>query len=188
MPNHPIARVERALTIAASTMAIMGGLVLTAIILMMVGSISGRALSGIDWVRGIDALDWIRPVRGDFELVEVGTAVAVFSFLPYCQLMRGNVTVDFFVHNAPARVKAALSALGNIAFTIVAVLIAWQINNALVEKSTASWVETTMILQMPVWWGYVPSVGSLALLVMVCVFTVVRSVYEALGPGEPPLS
>lgn len=187
-PDHAFDRVERGLLVVTGAVAIGGGLVLTAILVMVVGSITGRELGGLSWIRGIDALDWIGPVRGDFELVEVGCAIAVFSFLPYCQMVRGNVTVDFFVHNAPPRLKAALAALGNLAFTAVALLIAWQLTNALVEKSTASWVETSMILQMPVWWGYVPAVASLALLVAVCAFTVVRSVREALGPGEPSLS
>ena len=49
-----------------------GGCMLSALALLSVVSISGRALS----VAGLG------PVPGDFELVEAGTALAVFCFLP----------------------------------------------------------------------------------------------------------
>ena len=48
------------------------------IALMSVASIVGRALSGLGLGLG--------PVPGDFELVEAGTALAVFCFLPWCHL------------------------------------------------------------------------------------------------------
>ncbi len=53
-------------------MAWFGSLVLVLIALMSVASIVGRALAGFG----------LGPVPGDFELVEVGTALAVFCFLP----------------------------------------------------------------------------------------------------------
>ena len=39
-------------------------------------------------------------IAGDFEIVEIGCAVAVSLFLPYCQLNKGNVIVDFFTLKA----------------------------------------------------------------------------------------
>ena len=41
-----------------------------------------------------------RPFPGDFELTEMGVAVAAFSFLPYCQLTGANVTADIFTSGA----------------------------------------------------------------------------------------
>ncbi len=41
-------------------------------------------------------------VPGDFELVQMATAVAAFCFLPYCQLRRGNIFVDTLHHEAAA--------------------------------------------------------------------------------------
>ena len=46
------------------------------------------------------------PIPGDFELAQIGTAVAVFAFLPYCQVVRGNIVVDTFTAQSagtPAR-------------------------------------------------------------------------------------
>ena len=36
------------------------------------------------------------PFSGDFELTEMGVAVASFAFLPYCQLTFANVSADVF--------------------------------------------------------------------------------------------
>ncbi|NNL36424.1 MAG: TRAP transporter small permease, partial [Silicimonas sp.] len=61
-------------------LAIVAGLVLTAMAIVTVISINGRSLI---WAG-------LAPVPGDFELVEIGCAVAVFGFLPYCHLYRGH--------------------------------------------------------------------------------------------------
>ena len=57
----------------ARLMAWFGAAVLTALAALTVASIAGRALSGFG----------LGPVPGDFELVEAGTALAVFAFLPW---------------------------------------------------------------------------------------------------------
>ena len=43
----------------------------------------------------------LRPINGDFEMVQMATAIAVFSFLPYCQARRGNIVVDTFTSWLP---------------------------------------------------------------------------------------
>ena len=65
-----------------------GALVLTALATISVLSIVGRAF----------AFAGLGPIRGDFELVEAGTALAVFCFLPWCHLRRGHATVDMLCH------------------------------------------------------------------------------------------
>ena len=77
----------RALMALSRAVAIAGGLILTALTILSVGSILARVLLS-------------RPLPGDFELVEMGCGIAVFAFLPYCHLKRGNVIVDFFTLKA----------------------------------------------------------------------------------------
>ena len=91
--------VGRALHRLAAALAVAGGLVLVALIVMTCLSIAGRAM-------------FSAPLPGDFELVEIGCAVAVFAFLPYCQITGGNVVVDFFTARARPRTKAALDLMG----------------------------------------------------------------------------
>src|SRR3546814_5046218 len=56
---------------AITAWALLGGLVLVAVVLINVLSVIG----GVVW----------RPFPGDFEMTEIGIAVAAFAFLPYCQ-------------------------------------------------------------------------------------------------------
>jgi TRAP-type C4-dicarboxylate transport system permease small subunit len=119
------------------------------------------------------------PIPGDFELVEVGMAVAIFSFLPYCQIVRGNVIVDLFTAKASPRTQALLDAAGNLIYTGIAALLTWR--GALGGLEVRGYGETTMVLRVPVWLGYVPAVLCLAFLTLVCAYTVWRSLREARG-------
>ena len=152
----PPGRFGRALHKLAAGLAVAGGLVLVALIVMTCLSIAGRVL-------------FSAPVPGDFELVEIGCAVAVFAFLPYCQITGGNVVVDFFTARAQPRTKALLDLLGNLAFTAIAGLIAWRA--ALGLADLRRYQETTMVLGLPLWWGFVPVVFSAAVLALVSAYT-----------------
>ena len=77
-------------------LAYFGGFILAIIAVVTVASIIGRALLPFG----------LGPIKGDFEIVEIGCAIAVFSFLPLAQLRRGHVTVDIFVSALPARARA----------------------------------------------------------------------------------
>src|SRR5918996_4410891 len=162
----------RTLHRAATGIALIGGAILFALTLLTVISVAGRALLSA-------------PIPGDFELIEIGMAVAIFSFLPYCQIVRGNVIVDLFTSKATPRTKALLDGVGNLLFTAIAALLTWRV--ALGGLEIRSYGETTMVLQVPVWWGYVPAVAFLAFLTIVCAYTVWRSVLEYRGhPVEAP--
>ncbi|MGH6902063.1 MAG: TRAP transporter small permease subunit, partial [Geminicoccaceae bacterium] len=82
----------RALHLTATAVALIGGAILFALTLLTVVSVAGRAV-------------FSAPIPGDFELVEVGMAVAIFAFLPYCQIVRGNVIVDLFTAKASPRTR-----------------------------------------------------------------------------------
>jgi TRAP-type C4-dicarboxylate transport system permease small subunit len=159
-------RVGRVLYRAATGVAVFGGLVLFALTLLTVISVVGRAA-------------FSAPIPGDFELVELGMAVAIFSFLPYCQIVRGNVIVDLFTAKASRRTRALLDVIGNLLFTAIAALLTWRV--AIGGLEIRSYNETTMVLQVPVWWGYVPAVAFLAFLTVVCAYTVWRSALEYRG-------
>jgi TRAP-type C4-dicarboxylate transport system permease small subunit len=140
---------------------------------MTVISITGRALVG---VFDFYPFDRFGPVPGDFELVSAGCAVAVCAFLPWCQLNRGHVTVDVFLSAASERTKAVLTLVGNILMTVATILIAWRIQLGLADK--LSYNETTMILQMPVWYGYAGAVAGLWIFALTSAYTVWRSINE----------
>jgi TRAP-type C4-dicarboxylate transport system permease small subunit len=143
--------------------AAVGGLSLLGIIVLTVASVVGREL-------------FDTPVSGDFELVEIGCAVAVFSFLPYCQLVRGNVVVDLFTESASLPTRAALELAGNLMFTVIAAVLTWRL--VLGGIDLATYHEETMVLRVPAWWGFVPGALAMTLLTVVCAYTSWRSAAE----------
>ncbi len=162
----------------SSGLAILGGLALSAVTIMSVVSILGR------WAVGSKApvLDRLGPIPGDYELVSMGAGFAVFSFLAWCQFNRGHVTVDIFVSRLGPRGLAWLAAITNAVLTVVVTLIAWQHWLGTLDKYRFG--ETTTILQIPVWWGYAGGLLGIWLFALVCLYTVWRSLNEALGAGE----
>ncbi|WP_245615585.1 TRAP transporter small permease [Afifella pfennigii] len=156
----------------AQVFAVLGGLVLLAVTVMTVLSITGRALTTLG----------LGPVPGDFELVEAGVAFAVFAFLPWCHFRRGHVTVDILVERFGPRGLAAFALLGNLLMTAAAALIAWRLGAGLQDR--IAYGDTTFILQFPLSWPYAASLFGAWLFVLTAAYTVWRSLNELLGEGE----
>ena len=169
-PSARTGPLGRALHGLCAGLAVLGGGVLVALIVITCVSIAGRVI-------------FSAPIPGDFELVEIGSAVAVFAFLPYCQIARGNVVVDIFTARASARAKAIMDLAGNLAFTAIAGLITWRA--ALGGLDLHRYGETTMVLGVPLWWGFVPAVFCAAVLTVVCAYTAWLSGREVLTGRSP---
>jgi TRAP-type C4-dicarboxylate transport system permease small subunit len=154
---------RRAIELTAKAFAFAGGAVLVAMLFMSVASIAGRAVLG-------------RPIQGDFELVQLGCAVSVAAFLPWCQLARANIFVDFFTKWLPTRAQAALDALGALLLAMVMALVAWRAGLG----AQAVWAsgETAMISRYPQWIGYAAIVPSLALTSVVALYTAWESLFD----------
>lgn len=152
-----------AITAAVTGWALAGGALLLAVVLVNVASVLGGYLG--------------LPLPDDFELTEMGVAIAVFAFLPYCQLTDANVTADIFTARASAPVLAGLRALAAIlAFGFGAILV-WRMGLGMLDQRGYGY--TTTILQIPIWWAFVPILISLVLLVAAAVLTLIRSLHEA---------
>ena len=181
--RSPLAPLERLLLRASQGIAVFGGAILLIMTLLTLYSVIGRYLSGN--LPEFALWSWWRPIRGDFELVEFGTAVAILSFFPYTQMVRGNVLVDFFTANANPRFKAAMSVFSNALYTVLAGLFTWRMALGTHDLLTASFQQTTMLLRLPLWWGFMLATILFGLLTLTCLFTALRSVLEMLGEGEP---
>ncbi len=151
-------------------MSWLGALVLALLALISVFSIVGRSLSGYG----------LGPVPGDFELVEAGTALAVFCFLPWAHLRRGHATVDLFWRRYPSAMQRVLNVLADGLMLAVWLLLVWRMGVATLDYRGNG--EVSFILQMPVWWGYAASLVPAAL---GCVAYLWR-LLETLGLAQPP--
>lgn len=147
----------------ARALAIAGGIVLVAVTLLTVVSITGRALISIG----------LSPVPGDFELVEAGVGFAIFAFLPWCQLVRGHASVDLFTSFFPDNVNRFIDLAAEVLMTLVITLIAWRLWYGMLDKMRYG--ETTFILQFPVWWPFAACMVAAVVAVIVSVYiTIVR--------------
>lgn len=149
--------------------ALAGGVLLLAIVLMTTWS----AFSGVVFAR---------PFPGDFELTEVGVAIAAFAFLPYCQLTGANVTADIFTAGAGPRLVAMLSTLAAAIAFGFSLLLLWRMQAGLVDYR--EYVETTAILQIPLWMAFVPILASLALLAVAALISLSEAVEDLRRAGR----
>jgi TRAP-type C4-dicarboxylate transport system permease small subunit len=122
--------------------AIVGGIVLVALTLMVVASVTGRAMIGLG----------LGPVPGDFELVEVGVGIAIFFFLPWCYLRGGHATVDLLYMHMPGWFKKGIDLFSDVVMLLVWLVLTWKLGEGMLEKK--EYMETTFILQMPLWWAF----------------------------------
>jgi TRAP-type C4-dicarboxylate transport system permease small subunit len=67
-----------------------------------------------------------RPILGDVELVQFGIALAISLGLPWCQLRRGNIIVDFFTARASQRTRSRLDRIGALLLALVMALMSWR--------------------------------------------------------------
>lgn len=162
---------------AARFMAIVGGLVLCALIVLTCVSILGRSLNTLGHTEFVAALSdrlaqfltRFGPINGDFELLEAGVAFAIFAFLPICQRHSSHATVDVFTNALPRRMNQALRAFWEIVLTGAMILITWRLFEGLQGKMTNG--ETTYLLEFPVWWSYGLSFVAAVVASLVGVYT-----------------
>ena len=144
----PMYGVDRVLQRLCDASATVGGIVLVAIASVTVVSVIGRAFFSY-------------PILGDVELVQLGCAVVVASFLPYTQFRHANIIVDFFTSNVSEKTQSKLDAFGTLLYTLVMALVAWRVAVGGVDIKAAQ--ETSMLMALPLWIPYMLMVPGLVL-------------------------
>ena len=140
-----------------SVWALVGGLILLSVVSLNIGSIIG----GIVLIH----------VPGDFELTQIGVAVAVFCFLPYCQLHRHNVTADIFTFWANNKTVLLLRIGGAVVALLFSILLLWRMTDGMLDQKKYDY--TSAILQFPVWIAFIPILISLWLLGIASIMTII---------------
>ena len=138
----------KVLSLLARACAVLAGVILTAITLVTCVSLIGRNTIGTTLV-------------GDYELTAAAAGAAVALFMPWCQLKRDNIIVDFFTARASARTNDLLDRFGALLLGAVMVLLAWR--TAVGGISAFRSNSTTMMLGFPEWIVYAAMVPPLVL-------------------------
>ena len=152
----PTDRLGRALYAVTKVFALVGGLVLVAMTVMSLVSVVGRAA-------------FSKPLPGDYELIQLGCAIAVSAFLPLCQMRGGHVIVDFFTAKSRPEVRAALDTLGALLVGLAAAVFAWRLTAGAIGLHQAN--DQSTILEIPTWYAVALMVPSFALFALTGLYT-----------------
>lgn len=136
----------------ARTCAVLAGVLLTGITLMTCVSLIGRNTTG--WT-----------IVGDFELSGSAAGAAIALFMPWCQMRRGNIIVDFFTTKASQATNRALDRLGALVLAVCMGLLAWR--SAIGGLSAWNSGSGSMMLGFPDWIVYVCMVPPLVLTALI---------------------
>ncbi|RVU44505.1 TRAP transporter small permease [Rubrivivax rivuli] len=153
----------RLLSTLARLCAVLAGVLLTVITLMTCASLIGRNTTG--WT-----------LVGDFELSGAAAGAAIALFMPWCQVRRGHILVDFFTSRASAATQSALDRVGALLLGLVMALLAWRTTlGGLNAWNTQS---TTMMMGLPEWIVYAGMVPPLALTALIALLQALRGFDE----------
>ena len=162
---------ERAANWLARLLAYAGGAVLLVLILLNTISIIGRVFVPLEIGIG--------PIRGIYDITEIGMAAAIFAFLPWAQMQDAHAKVDLFRSAIPGVMDNFLQFLFAIAMLVVAIYGTWRMYLGMDDKFYYG--ETTLIAQIPVGWGYAAGMVGAVGFIIVAAFCVVRALRRMIG-------
>tara|TARA_B100000959_G_scaffold102331_1_gene107978 strand:- start:3751 stop:4326 length:576 start_codon:yes stop_codon:yes gene_type:complete len=161
---RPTDKVGRVLYKYSAALAIFGSFIIGFMGLSIAVSVIGRA-TGIGSISGI------------YDLIEIWTCTAIFAVLPYCQLMRENVIVDFILTRASTRMKAICDAAGSLIFLLIGILLTWRLIYGGIDMYNNN--ESFTTIGFPRWLSFPYATLCMTLLIVVCFYTLARSISEA---------
>ena len=139
--------------------AVLAGVLLTVITLMTCVSLIGRNTTG--WT-----------LVGDFELSAAAAGAAIALFLPWCQVRRGNIIVDFFTSRASAATQHLLDRFGALLLAAVMALMTWRTTVGGVNAWNSQ--AGSMMLGLPDWIVYCGMVPPLLLTAVIALVQALR--------------
>ena len=161
-------RLYRALYYPAQGFALAGGMLLLLLIGMSLVSIVGRKRMSA-------------PSRGDIELMEIGSAIAIAAFLPLCELRGAHIKVDAFTLSISSSLRRLLDTFAHLACLLVALVLAWRTGLQMFDN--LEYGEVSTLLSIPLWIPLLLIVPSLMLLAL-CALARVFELYHRPG-GRP---
>ncbi len=138
------------------TLAYIGGALFLIEAVMSVISVIGRTF-------------FSAPIPGDYELIQMLSAIGITLCMPYCQMRHGHVFVDFFTLWAPQSLKRVLDAFACLLLALTAFLLAWRSWEGMWDM--LEYQEGSMVLGLPIWWGYLPIIPSFIIFGLAALYT-----------------
>ncbi|OWY17216.1 hypothetical protein B6V73_05900 [Thioclava sp. JM3] len=133
---------------AAQGLALLGGLVLLALVVMTcLSSLGALGLKGAQggWLPGGVG---IGPFKAGFEIVELSLPAIVYAMIPLVQLRHAHARVEIL----RGRSARWLDLFWQLVAAVLFAVIAWRIGLGMGAKMRSG--TTTFLLGLPLWWGY----------------------------------
>ncbi len=147
---------EKAIRSLVLFWALLGGLLLFLVVFLNSSSVVGGIFGS--------------PIPGDFELTEMGVAIAVFAFLPYCQLTNANVTADIFTAKASPRWIALFGLISSLVAFMFSILLFWCMTQGMIDRYNYQYTSAILLIRM--WIPYVPVLFSWILLFLAAIISI----------------
>jgi TRAP-type C4-dicarboxylate transport system permease small subunit len=163
-PEAPSATGASRLERITGMIAAAGGALALAISMLVTVSVLGRWLFNA-------------PIDGDFEFVEIGTALGVFAYLPYTQARRGHIMVDTFTMRFRERTRNRIDAFWDIVYALAIGLCAYALFHGTLD--TIQNGQTTMQRQIALW-------PSIALSATLCAIAALTGILSAIAIAHRP--
>ena len=139
---------SNALERLARLCSILGGLLMTGLMLMTCYSLIGRNVFDTALI-------------GDFELTGIGSGAAIAFFMPLCQFKRENIIVDFFTAKCSELTNEKLDRFGALLMAFIFAVLTWRTTLGGLNSWTTK--TTTMMMGFPEWIVYSFMVPAFAL-------------------------
>ena len=164
-------KMHQALEAVAKFCAVLAGLVMVGITLLTCASVLGRNL-------------FSQAINGDFEMVGLAAGAAIALFLPWCQIRKGNIIVDFFTTNTSEATQNFLDRFGAFLLAGVMTLMAWRsVLGGLNAYNTNS---GSMMLGFPEWIVYALMVPPMALTALIALHQTVYGFSDSANAEDNP--
>ena len=141
----------------AAWWALLGGLVLLAIVLVTVANVGAFGLDRIARLFGGS----VAGLPGYEDFVRLAVSAAALMLFPYCQLRRGHLAIDLFVGLTSRRVQRLFDVVWPAATAALALFLAYWMLLGMAETRADG--ALSRVLGWPEWPFYLPGIASLLL-------------------------
>lgn len=149
--------------------------------LALAGAVLLLVMAGVTTISVLGRKLAASPVPGDYELMAIALAVAVFWFLPYGQSRRGHVRLEVATQGLPPGLRGGLDRLADLMVAGIAFLLMWRMAAGALDWAASG--ESSMILGLPRWWGVAAALPGLALWGLVAL---IQALGRPADPDVPP--
>ncbi|WP_376092609.1 TRAP transporter small permease [Roseomonas sp. CCTCC AB2023176] len=122
------------------------------------------------------------PIRGDFEMIQIGSGLAVLGFFAYGTMQRANIFVDTFTGWLPRRVQDGMDAAWNLVWAGLMLALAERM--VIGAGDTLRSNTQTMVLGLPTWWAVGLGAAAFALTGLAALFWSRRLILPRGGPSR----